>query len=108
LSSITPISSSDGIGGHLLRHAGLHPDDARHVHVPGLGVDDVAEDDVIDVIGRDTGALEGRAGGRRAEIARRHAGEALAVGADRGASGRSDNDVGHFVLSGGWRARGAE
>ncbi len=85
----------DGVGRNLLRDAGLHPDDPAHVHVARLGVDDVAEDDVVDPLGLHAGALEGRGRGRSAEVARGHACEALAVRADCGASGRSDNDVGH-------------
>ena len=59
------------------------------------GVDDVAEHDVLDLLRLDARALDGGACGDRAELGRRDVLERLAVGADGGARGGGDDDVGH-------------
>jgi len=91
-----PAQAVDRVGGDLLGDTGLHPDHPRHVHVGALGVDDVAEHDVLDLVGIDPGSRERRDAGGRAEIARWHAGQALAVGADRGPRRGGDDDVVHL------------
>ncbi len=80
------------IGRDVVGDAGLELGLARRV-LAQAGLDDVAEDDLVELVAADAGALEGLFHGDGAELGRRAAGEAaleLALGgADRG----EDDDV---------------
>jgi hypothetical protein len=68
----------------VVRHATLHAGNARHVHVLGLTVNDVADDAVADLPGLDTGALDRLLDDHGAEIGRSQALQRTAVITDRG------------------------
>ena len=70
--------------------------DRRHpgqVHVPDLGVDDVAEYRVPEVLGGGAGPADRLAHHRGRQVTRRHRGQAAAVLADRGTNRRQHEDV---------------
>jgi hypothetical protein len=78
----------------LGRHAAVDGRHAREVHVARLGVDDVAEDHVADVLALHAGAGQRLAHHQRAQIARRHV---LQAAAKRPDCGTNAADHHHFT-----------
>jgi hypothetical protein len=71
----------------LLGDAGPDANDARHIHVLGGGVDDVAKHHLLDLIGLQSGALDRRARHGRPELGGRDVTQAASKRAD-GRTGR--------------------
>ena len=65
--------------------------------LPLAGLDHLAHDDVLDLLGLDAGALERGLDRGAAELGRVERGEAAAELADRGARGTEDDGLGHRV-----------
>ena len=84
----------DGEGGHLHGEAAVDRGDPAQVHVPGLGVNHVAEDHVPEVLRIDGGPAYRLADHRRRQVTRRDAGEGAAVPAD----GRPGTRQHHHVV----------
>lgn len=82
----------DVIGGRVFGAAALDGGDARQVHVPGFGVDHVAEDDVADIPPLDAGARQRFAHHQRAQLYRRNVLQASAEGPDGGTHRAHYND----------------
>ena len=89
----------DGQRRLFLRHAGGHRGLPGRV-LAGIGGQHLAHDHVVDVRAGDVRAFHRRRDGDSAEIGGRHLGEGAAEGADRGAGGTCDDDIGHgcFLL----------
>ena len=79
----------------LDRQAGEQRGHARDVAVVLARLVGAAEDHVIDPVGRESGAREQAANGRRGEIVGPDLGQRAAGAADRGADGVEDVGVGH-------------
>lgn len=71
--------------GRLGRHAAFQGGHARQVHVARLGIDDVAEHHVADLLAPDLRARQRLAHHQGAQLARRHVLQAAAERPDRGA-----------------------
>ncbi len=94
----------DRLRGHLLGDPGLDLGLARgDLSLPGL--EDLAHDHVLDLLGGDVGALESAADRRAAELGGVDGGQAAAELADRRAGGGEDHGLGHGL---GLRCRGED
>ncbi len=80
--------------GRFGRHAAVQRGHARQVHVARLGVDDVAEHHVADLLAPDLGARQRLAHHQRAQLARRHV---LQAAAERPDCGAHTADHHHFT-----------
>ncbi len=88
----------DREGGGLLRHAGREADVPREVHGVAARLEDVAEDDLVDLVGRDLRALERALRGDDAEVGGGGVAQRAAVGAEGGARAAQDDDVFHAFI----------
>ena len=84
----------DGLAGDLLGDPGLDLGLARG-DLALAGLEDLAHDDVLHLVGRDVGALERRGDGGRAELGGIDGRQAAAELADGRAGGTEDHGLGH-------------
>ncbi len=87
----------DGVGGHLDGQAGLDGGVARDVAVLH-DLADAAEDDLVDLLALDAGALDGLPDDGGAEVGGRGVGEAALEPADGGAHAADDDNVFHLMI----------
>ncbi|MNZ88930.1 hypothetical protein D3C78_1078320 [compost metagenome] len=85
----------EGQGGGALADAAFEGDEARQVHVDGLGMDDVAEHHLVDLVAAHPGTLQDLAGHQGAQLGGREILEAAAEVAD-GSTDAADDD--YFTL----------
>ena len=85
-------------GGRLNRATGVNRRHAGQVGIFGVGGDDVAHRHMANGVGCHAAALDGRLDGGGGQLCVRHVFERAAKGADGGAGGSDDEDVGAWRL----------
>ena len=85
-------------GGRLNRATGVNRRHAGQVGIFGVGGDDVARHHMADGVGCHAAALDGRLDGSGGQLCVGHVFERAAKGADGGAGGSDDEDIGAWRL----------